>query len=93
MTEALIKCGAPPEIKCCVHQLWAAYLSKMEVAYMKDNQPVERASSQNHTLNDEPASIIPDWFSQASTGGKIDTDMDEGATTDDSSFHFAPAKV
>lgn len=92
MTEALIKCGAPPEIKPCIHQLWASYLSKLEVAYMKPEQPSEQPTGKSQAVNNELDSIIPDWFSQASTG-RPDTEGEDGATSDTSSFHFAPAKV
>jgi hypothetical protein len=54
MTDALIKCGADPEIKPTVHKLWASYLSKMEIAfYDDDNQEQDSLDESDDTLSQD----------------------------------------
>jgi hypothetical protein len=65
MIDALIKCGADPKIKPCIHQLWSAYLCKLEVAYCDETSPSESENEYPRMEEvDEQPSIIPAWFSQ-----------------------------
>ena len=53
--DALIQeCGAPVEIKNCVFKLWAAYLSRLGVAFYKKPAPVGNTSL---VANDEEISV------------------------------------
>lgn len=54
--DALIReCGAPVEIKNCVFKLWAAYLSRLGVAFCKKPLPVGTDASL--VANDEEISV------------------------------------
>ncbi len=89
MTNELIKCGASPKIKDCVHQLWASYLFKVGV--IKPRDPDEFVGVKQVEDNEEP-SIIPEWFSQPIN----QESQDEGDTSLSESRHnllFAPVKV
>ena len=82
MTDELIKCGASPKIKTCVHQLWAAYLFKIEVVKRrKETEPKSVAVK-------EP-SIIPEWFQPITPEVRQD-ESDASASKD---LLFAPEKV
>lgn len=90
MTDALIKCGAPPKIKACVHQLWAAYLHKIGVAYCQTGSTSGISQTQNQCPEDQGASIIPDWFSQPTEqDSQEETEVSDG----NRSLLFAPTKV
>jgi len=76
MTDALIKCGADPEIKPTVHKLWASYLSKMEIAFYDDDNQVATENEEPATEVEEEPSIIPSWFSQNPEQDSLDESDD-----------------
>ncbi|KAI9558157.1 hypothetical protein GHT06_014910 [Daphnia sinensis] len=92
MTDALIKCGANPKIKHCVHQLWAAYLARIKVAYYEHPAaacPVNKEQEEEAIINEEE-SILPNWFSQATNKGSQEENDENDEPKD---FLFAPRKV
>ena len=91
MTDALIKCGAPPKIKPCVHQLWASFLKKIGVAYCQLNITSKDHPDTSAAVENQEVSVIPDWFSQNPVGNE--TQDDAADDTSQKSFLFAPAKV
>ena len=85
MTDELIKCGASPKIKTCVHQLWAAYLFKIEVVKRrKETEPKSVAVK-------EP-SIIPEWY-PVSHPITPEVRQDESEASASKDLLFAPEKV
>lgn len=91
MTDALIRCGANPKIKQCVHQLWAAYLARIKIAYCE--YPVAAPAyneQEEEAIIDEEQSILPNWFSQTTDQGS-----QEGKNKNDEpkDLLFAPKKM
>ncbi|XP_057379813.1 TATA box-binding protein-associated factor RNA polymerase I subunit B-like isoform X2 [Daphnia carinata] len=91
MTDALIRCGANPKIKPCVHQLWAAYLARINIAYCESpsSAPVNKEQEEEAIINEEE-SILPNWFSQTTDQGS-----QEGSKKNDEpkDLLFAPKKM
>lgn len=90
MTDALIKCGANPKIKPCVHQLWAAYLSRIKIAYCESPVAAPEVPEEEEAIFEEEPSILPDWFSQTTDQG---TQEEKKKEDDPKDLLFAPKKM